>query len=233
MADKLKEIPGKILEWWNKFTSKQKTILIATAAVAVFTVVIVTYAFTRPEYTKIGTYSNTSDAAKVVEILNDAGISHRETTDGLVIEVENSQLTQAHYALATAGFTPDDLKYGDWVQSSMSTTSADRENQYTIFLQKELENMFLLQAQVESAQVMMNRPKDTGRLSDQQAETSVTVTLGLRESISSAAAAALAQMAASSLGNTSTANITIVDRNGNMLFSGGDNYDYGSFATSM
>ncbi len=63
MADKLKEIPGKILEWWNKFTSKQKTILIATIAVAVFTVVIVTYTFTRPEYTKIGTYSNTSDAS--------------------------------------------------------------------------------------------------------------------------------------------------------------------------
>ena len=178
MADKLKEIPGKILEWWNKFTSKQKTILIATIAVAVFTVVIVTYTFTRPEYTKIGTYSNTSDAAKVVEILNDAGITHKESTDGLVIEVENSQLTQAHYALATAGFTPDDLKYGDWVQSSMSTTSADRENQYTMFLQKELENMFLLQAQVESAQVMMNRPRDTGRLTDQQAEVSVTVTLG-------------------------------------------------------
>lgn len=233
MADKLKEIPGKILEWWNKFTSKQKTILIATIAVAVFTVVIVTYTFTRPEYTKIGTYSNTSDAAKVVEILNDAGITHKESTDGLVIEVENSQLTQAHYALATAGFTPDDLKYGDWVQSSMSTTSADRENQYTMFLQKELENMFLLQAQVESAQVMMNRPRDTGRLTDQQAEVSVTVTLGLRESISSATAAALAQMAACSMGNASTANINIMDRNGNMLFAGGDDYDYGSFATSM
>ena len=28
MADKLKEIPAKILEWWNKFTTRQKSIII-------------------------------------------------------------------------------------------------------------------------------------------------------------------------------------------------------------
>ena len=27
MAEKLKELPGKALEWWNKFTSRQKTII--------------------------------------------------------------------------------------------------------------------------------------------------------------------------------------------------------------
>ena len=27
MADKLKEIPAKILEWWNKFTTRQKSII--------------------------------------------------------------------------------------------------------------------------------------------------------------------------------------------------------------
>ncbi len=32
MVDKLKEIPKKILEWWNKFTSKQMTIIISVAA---------------------------------------------------------------------------------------------------------------------------------------------------------------------------------------------------------
>lgn len=28
MADKLKEIPAKILEWWNKFTTRQKSIML-------------------------------------------------------------------------------------------------------------------------------------------------------------------------------------------------------------
>lgn len=34
MADKLKEIPAKILEWWNKFTTRQKSIIVGAAAAA-------------------------------------------------------------------------------------------------------------------------------------------------------------------------------------------------------
>ena len=30
MADKLKEIPAKILEWWNKFTTRQKSIIVGS-----------------------------------------------------------------------------------------------------------------------------------------------------------------------------------------------------------
>ena len=32
MTERLKAIPVKILEWWNRFTSKQKTIIICIAA---------------------------------------------------------------------------------------------------------------------------------------------------------------------------------------------------------
>ena len=53
MADKLKEIPGKLLEWWNKYTSKQKTIIIGIVAVVIFTFVIIVYAFSRPQYTRL------------------------------------------------------------------------------------------------------------------------------------------------------------------------------------
>ena len=79
MADKLKEIPGKLLEWWNKYTSKQKTIIIGIVAVVIFTFVIIVYAFSRPQYTRLGTYENTSTAAKIVAILEDAGITDRKS----------------------------------------------------------------------------------------------------------------------------------------------------------
>ena len=32
MVDQLKEIPKKILDWWNKFEPKQKTLIISAAA---------------------------------------------------------------------------------------------------------------------------------------------------------------------------------------------------------
>ena len=116
MADKLKEIPGKILEWWNKFTNRQKTIIVIIAAAVVFTFVIVIYTFTKPEYIRLGTYENTTTAAEIVEILDGAGITHRESADALTVEVQSGQVAQAKLAIAAEGYVPDDLKYSDYVQ---------------------------------------------------------------------------------------------------------------------
>ena len=38
MADKLKQIPKKLLDWWNKFSPKQKTILVCALAGVILTV---------------------------------------------------------------------------------------------------------------------------------------------------------------------------------------------------
>ena len=80
MADKLKGIPAKILEWWKKFTSRQRTIIIAMAAVVIFTFVIVIYTFTRPQYVQLIRCESTTQSAEVIDILNGAGIPHRDST---------------------------------------------------------------------------------------------------------------------------------------------------------
>ena len=48
MADKLKEIPAKILEWWNKFTTRQKSIIVGAAAVVIFAFAIIMYVMSKP-----------------------------------------------------------------------------------------------------------------------------------------------------------------------------------------
>lgn len=130
MADKLKGIPAKILEWWKKFTSRQRTIIIAMAAVVIFTFVIVIYTFTRPQYVQLIRCESTTQSAEVIDILNGAGIPHRDSTDTLTIQVEESDQARANYALASAGFVPDELKMTDFVQSGMTVTSADKEKQW-------------------------------------------------------------------------------------------------------
>ena len=149
MADKLKEIPGKILKWWNKFTNKQKTIIVAMAAAVIFTFVIIMYTFSRPQYIELGTYESRESAAKIIDILNEAGITHRESADARTVEVLVSQESQANYALGAAGYVPDSLSYSSFVETSMSTTSADRENMYKDYLQKELENAFMMSTPVK------------------------------------------------------------------------------------
>ncbi len=233
MADKLKEIPGRILEWWNKFTNRQKTIIVAIVAVVILTFAILIYAFSRPQYARLGTYENEKEAAEVIDLLDAAGIAHEETPDLKVISVRQEDLSDATYALAAGGFKAGRLEYSDIVTQGMSTTAADRENMVTIFLQREIEDALETLDQVKQATVVVSRPKEFGTLSAQQEESSASVTLTLKEPLTSAQANGMARSVAVMLGNKTTANVSIWDQNANMLFAGGDDFSESGIATSM
>lgn len=233
MPEKLKEILEKIKEWWKKFTAKQRTIIIAITALVVFTLVIIVYAISRPQYVKLGTYATSAESAKVVEILENAGVTHRESDNALTIEVLAEQQYMANLALGSAGYTTSRMKYEDWVNSSMSTTSTDRERQWRLYLQAELERTLEVQNQVKKATVVLTIPPQNGTLVAQQEETSASITLELDGSLSSSQAAGLAKCVATSLGNSTTASITIMDSDMNLLFAGNGENSYASVATSM
>ena len=66
MADKLKEIPAKILEWWNKFTTRQKSIIVGAAAVVIFAFAIIMYVMSKPQYVRLITCETTSQASELL-----------------------------------------------------------------------------------------------------------------------------------------------------------------------
>lgn len=233
MAEKLKEIPGKILEWWNKFTNKQKTIIVAIVAVAILTFAILVYAFTKPQYVRLGTYESSTEGSEVIKILNDAGITYKESADLKTIDVESGKLAQANYALAVGGYTAGNLKYDEFVKMGMSTTAADRENMYTIYMQEQVKQALELISQVKKATVVVSRPKNYGTLAAQQEESTATVTLTLNGDFTQANAAAMARAVAAMLGNKTTANITIWNQDATLLFAGGDDYSEAGLAHSM
>lgn len=233
MADRLKEIPAKILEWWNRFTAKQKTIIIAIAAVVIFTFAIIIYAFTRPQYTNFGVYSDATESAEIIKILDDAGIRHRESADLLVIEVEKSQVPEANYAIASQGYRPTGLDYESFMKSDMSTTNSDRERQYGRWLQAELQQAFGTLLPVKGILAYVNIPKQDGTLISDDRESSAYIQLTLNGSISASQSAAMARAAATLLGNETTSNITILDQDANILFAGGDDYGSAGVANSL
>ena len=61
MPDKIKEILEKVLAWWNKFTTKQKTIIIGVTAVVIFTFAMLISVFTKPVATARATVAACSD----------------------------------------------------------------------------------------------------------------------------------------------------------------------------
>ena len=236
MVDRLKEILQKALDWWNKFTSKQKTIIVTIAAAVFFTFVLIILFFTRTQYIQLYACESSSEAAKIVGMLNDAGIKHRESDDGLVIEVDKNQRAQATYAMATSGYTPDTMpNLGDFFEPSMSTTASDREKYYKEYMEAELESAFRSIDAVEDAYVMINLGQQNGTLMAQESEGSayIQLTLSNPAAFTSNNAAAMARATASFLHNDTTSNITILDQNGTILFAGGDDYSSAGIASSV
>ena len=153
MADKLKEIPAKILEWWNKFTTRQKSIIIGAAAVVIFAFAIIMYVMSKPQYVRLVTCETTAQASEIIDTLDSAGIAHRESNDGLKIDVESSKQSAANLALGSAGYVPDALNLNDYLGNSMSTTATDKERLYNSYLEQYITQTIEAQSAVKSAKL--------------------------------------------------------------------------------
>ena len=233
MPDKIKEIIQKILSWWNKFTAKQKTVIIGITAAAVFTFVILIWVFTRPQYTQWQQCNTTKEAAEIIAILDSASIQYETSNDGLSIKVKNSQLSTANLALGAAGYMPDQYSINDAVSGGFSTTESDKQKQYVYYMEQKLAKDISSMESVKSATVNLHIPDQTGTLIAKETDSSAWIQLELRDEFNQDQAATVAKAVATALGNTSTENITIVDSYANLLFSGEEDYTKAGIASSM
>ena len=233
MPDKIKEILDKVLAWWNKFTTKQKTIIIGITAVVVFTFAILIHAFTKPQYIQWQQCSTTAESAEIVAILESNNVLYQVSNDGLSIKVKSSQVSIANLALGAAGYVPDDYSFKDAMSGGFSTTQATMDRQWLRYMEGKLAKDIAAMDSVKSAVVTLNIPQNTGTLIDSEEEASAWIQLTLQDRFTSEQAATVARAVATGLGNRSTANITIVDNNANLLFSGEEDYSTAGVANNM
>ena len=233
MPERLKEILEKIKEWWNKFTSRQKGIIIG---LTVFTIVIfgvIVFFVSRPKYKVLITASNTAEASKIIAILDENTIEHTESQDALTISVNTSQYTAAELALGSSGYVPEEYSLEDALSNSLSTTTSDTNRRYQLYLENKLKTDILTIEGVEDCKVNLNIPEDTGTLISNEEESSAYIQIQHDGSFTAAKAANLAKCVQTFLRNDNTANITILDSDGNLLFAGGDDYSSSGIANSM
>jgi len=234
MADKLKELLEKVKAWWDKYTTKQKSIFVGIGAAVIFAFVIIIYVISRPQYRTLVTCETAAEASQIVDVLSSAGIDYQNPGNGLVISVREEQLASANLALGAEGILPDSVpKLSDAINGSMSTTASDKEKYYKEYMEKKLVDDFTALSAVKNAKVHLNVPTQNGTLIQTQQEASAFIQLELDGTFTSANAANLAKATATYLGNATTANITILDYDSNLLFSGGDDYSAAGIANSM
>ncbi|MBQ6695635.1 MAG: flagellar M-ring protein FliF [Lachnospiraceae bacterium] len=233
MAERLKELQAKVLEWWNRFTSKQKTIIVSVAVTVIFAFALLVYWGSLPQYVRFRNCATASEASQILEALESAGYQVKVTSDGLGIDIDESQVGPAEITLGAAGLSETEPNLSDVLNGGFSTTEADKQKLYVDYMQADLETNFETYTAVKEAKVQIHYPEQDGTLISKREEASCYILLNLKGSFTAENAANMAKAAAAKLGNSSTENIVITDVDGNLLFSGENDYTTAGQATTF
>lgn len=233
LIDKLKQLPPKIADWWNKLKRNQKTLIISVAAGIIICFAILIPVVSRTRYVTLVTCEDTKQAGEVRDLLDSNDIKYKISDNGLVISIDKTKQSEANILLGSNNILTDSYSDLDTVLgSSLSTTESDKQKKYTAYrenkLRKDLEELSF----VDSASVNMYVPENNGTLIQNNKESSVQITLNLNGECTAENAAAIARMAKTVVGNETTNNIVIIDTDGNLLFSGGDDTSVAGYASS-
>lgn len=234
MADRLKGLLNKVLEWWNKFTAKQKTFIISAMAGIVLTIAIVAAVLTKPQYVQLMQCETTKQASQVVELLNGEGITYVVSDDGLQIKVLEKQVSDAELLLGANDIRSDTYTIDKVTDGGFGTTESDKQKKYQLYMESKLEKQFIGKfSAIKSAKVELSIAENDGTLISSEEESFASIVLEIDGEFTGDNAAFLARAVATAIGNKTTNNIVILDTEGNMLFSGDDNYTMSGVATSQ
>ena len=220
MVDRLKEMLQKVLEWWNKFTAKQKTIIISVAAGVILALAILATILTRPRYETLITCDSTKQASEITELLDGESIPYTVTDDGLIISVQKQDIAKATLLLGANNYPADSYSLESALAGGLSTTESDKAKTYKLYQESHLEKIMEATENVRKAYVTLSIPDNDGTLLSKEEEAYASVMLDLIDTLPEGVAENFARNIATALGNKTTENISIIDTAGNLLFSG-------------
>lgn len=222
MLDRLKDIRTRIVEFWNRFTSKQKTLIISISAAVILTLVALIVLLNRTHYVELVTFDNTTDAAAAKTVLDEAGITnYNVSSNGLTISIAEKNESVARLALGENNIATNKDTDRDWLfDNSMSTTDSERQLKNKLYKQNEIVKDLELIEGVKQANVQIDIPDATNSLLSSNKEASASVLLVTTEELEENQIEGIANHVATSLGNKTTNSVRIVDQSGKLLFSG-------------
>lgn len=228
MAERLKQLPKELLAFWNKYTAKQKTILISVVSVIIIAFVLLIYITSRVEYGELTITESTKEASEVIELLESEGIKYKLGSDHLTVSVDLKRYPDAVLLLASNDMPSTGLTLDELLNNSLSTTTSDRNLKLNLYMQNQLKRYIKNMEGVQDAEVYYIPVDDTNSILTTQRETSASVLLTVNKDFKPDTAETIAEVVASVIGNKTTDNIRVADQNGNLLFGGAQDLYSGS-----
>lgn len=232
MADRLKEIPKKLLEFWNKYTSKQKTIIISVACVVVFAFALLIVLSGKIDYEKLTIADTSKQASEIVDLLKEEGIPYKLGSDNLTVSVDIKRYSDAVLLLASNDMPSTGITLDELLNNSLSTTNNDRTLKINLYMQNQLRNYIITMEGVEDAEVYYIPVESTNTILTPAQETNASVLLRVGKDFDVKTAQTIAEVVAAVIGNTSAEKVKVADQYGNLLYGGGQDLYSGNANSS-
>ena len=87
MAERIKQIPKKLLEIWNNWTKKQKTVIVSAVAVFLVAVVILAVVLNQPNYQVLTTCKDYTELSEVTALLKSNSYDYKVADIIVIIPV--------------------------------------------------------------------------------------------------------------------------------------------------
>ncbi|MBO5258993.1 MAG: flagellar biosynthesis protein [Agathobacter sp.] len=221
MPEQIKKVIDKVVEWWKKFSTRQRIFMISITAVLILALIILYAVVSRPVMVELYKAEDAKEAAEIKELLDsDTSIDYEIGKDNLTFSVDQKDEATANMLLGANDYPSVSYDINNVVNGSMTTTQKDKEILYKDYLEKKFASDIEILENVESATVSLTIPDDDGTILSSKEESTAAVILTLCDDMSTEQAAGLAQFVATQLGNTSTDKVTIMDSKNNVLFVG-------------
>ncbi|MGN0407550.1 MAG: flagellar M-ring protein FliF C-terminal domain-containing protein [Bacteroides sp.] len=220
--DRFKQIGQKILDIWNKYTVKQRAVVISCVAVVLIALTILALVIRRPQYETLTTCSSYSQMQEITNLLTENTIEYHIADNSMVVQVNKKDLTKAKMVLASSDIQSDGYSLEDALTGSFTTTESDKQKKWQAYLESKFEKDLESFDGVKDASVTVTLGESTNIYYSTKQEATIGVVLKLTKNIDDEVAAGMAQLLATSVGNKTTDNITIISTDGTTLFSKAD-----------
>ncbi len=236
MAERFNAIRQRILDWWNQFTARQKTLIIGAATVVLLTIIILVSVLNQPQYITLANAASTKEASEIRDLLDSNAIKYKMSDDGLEFKVLKKDQASANLLLGANDIQSYAYSIDNVTNGSFSTTESDKQKKYVLYLESRLAQDFIQKYEaIESADVQLHIPDNDGTLIGNKEESRASILLTLKDDskFDEENAAFLAKAVANAIGNDTTDNVVIIDNEGNMLFAGGEDTTTSGLASSQ
>lgn len=174
MNERIVQYKDKVLQYWNHFSKKQKTLLVSTVAIIFLAIILLTMQFSKTEYEVAFTGLDSTDAQAIMTSLDSSKVPYKLSEDGTSISVPSTDAAKVRVNIGSQGIIKNgSIGFNETFGSSSSPigmTDSEFDVKYKSALNGEVEQLLKRMQGVQGAKVLINLPSENVFASPEEQE---------------------------------------------------------------